>query len=192
MNRARPVGAIGWSALWLAAGLAAAVVGAGNTAGPPPGYTGGFGEPTCESCHAGLPLNEPGGALVVGGLDDGELEPGATRRVTLTLTGDGMGRAGFQAAFRLDEGEPGAPAGTLRPIDERTRVIRDASSGVEYVQQSETGSALVNGAGRWEFEWTAPDRPASVALHVAANSADGDDSPLGDLIYTAELRLRVH
>jgi hypothetical protein len=178
--------------LWLGAGLATAVVGAGNTAGPPPGYTGGFGEPTCRTCHAGPPLNEPGGALVVDGLDDGELEPGTTRRVTLTLTGDGMGRAGFEAAFRLSDGEPGAPAGTLRSLDERTRVIRDPSSGVEYVQQTETGSALVNGAGRWEFEWTAPDRPAAVALHVAANSADGDDSPLGDLVYTAELRLHVH
>jgi hypothetical protein len=36
-----------------------------------------------------------------------------------------------------------------------------------------------------------PGAPAVVALHVAANSANGDDSPLGDLICSEELRLRV-
>ncbi len=111
--------------------------------------------------------------------------------MTLTLSGDGMGAAGFQAAFRLAEGLPGAPAGRVRSLDERTRVIREASSGVEYVEHSKPGSALLGGTGRWEFEWTAPTAPTVVVLHVAANSANGDDSPLGDLIYTRELRLRV-
>jgi hypothetical protein len=189
-KRARALRAGGWTSLWLAAGLATAVAGAGNTEGPPPGYTGGFGEPTCRNCHADLPLNAPGGSLAVGGLD-GELAAGEARRVTLTLNGEGMERAGFQAAFRLAEGEPGAPAGRLRALDERTRVVRESSSGVEYVQQTETGSELVNGEGRWEFEWAAPESAATVALHVSANSANGDDSPLGDLVYTQGLRVRV-
>lgn len=190
MTRAKLARAPAWSALCLGAYFAVAVAGAGNTAGPPPGHTGGFGEPSCRDCHDDLPLNEPGGALAVGGLD-GELKAGAMRRVTLTLSGDGMGAAGFQAAFRLAEGQPGAPAGRLQSLDERTRVIRETSSGVEYIQHSERGSALREGVGRWEFDWTAPAAPTVVVMNVAANSANGDDSPLGDLIYTRELRLRV-
>ena len=40
----------------------------------------------------------------------------------------------------------------------------------------------------WSFVWIAPNARDVVMMHVAANSANGDNSPLGDLIYTAEAR----
>jgi hypothetical protein len=30
--------------------------------------TGGFGEATCEACHDGNPINEPGGSLLLDGI----------------------------------------------------------------------------------------------------------------------------
>ena len=38
----------------------------------------------------------------------------------------------------------------------------------------------------WSLTWTAPDtgERGAVAVHAAANSGNGDDSPFGDLVYT--------
>lgn len=157
--------------------------------GPPPGHTGGFGEPTCQTCHFGLELNDPRAALEIAGIEEG-YEPGAAHRVTITVRGEGMGRAGFQAAFRALTGDrPGAAAGRVVALDEHARVIRDPDTGLAYVQHTEVGTELVDGVGQWVIEWVAPEDDVTVALHVAANSANGDDSPLDDLILTTFLEL---
>lgn len=161
-----------------------------HVAGPPPAHTGGFGEPTCRVCHLGLPLNDPRGSLRLEGLD-GSYEPGAPHRVSLTVRGEGMGGAGFQAAFRvLQGGQPGSAAGRVAALDEHARVVADPATGVEYIQHTGAGTGLVNGVGQWVFEWVAPEGGVTVVLHVAANSANGDNSPLDDLILTRSLELR--
>ena len=38
----------------------------------------------------------------------------------------------------------------------------------------------------WSLEWVAPSGNAPVIFHVSANSGNGDNSPLSDLIYTFE------
>ena len=98
-----------------------------------------------------------------------------------------MGSAGFQAAVRFNEGErTGAPAGRVAPIDGRTIVRREA--GVDYINHTVEGSGLGPGdTASWSFEWVAPGEPSPVVFHVTGNSANGDNSPLGDLIYTAEV-----
>jgi hypothetical protein len=166
------------------------LVGHPHLVGPPLGHTGGFGEPTCRICHLGLALNDPRGSIEVGGLE-GTFEPGGANRIRVTLRGEGMGRAGFQATFRLGEGsEAGSPAGRVVSLDEYTLVTRDPETGVEYIQHTEAGAALVDGLGRWVFDWIAPEGDEAVVLHITANSANGDDSPLEDLIYQASLELR--
>lgn len=37
--------------------------------------------------------------------------------------------------------------------------------------------------------WRAPEGLGSVVFHIAANAANGDDSPLDDFIYTREFVL---
>ncbi len=160
-----------------------------NADGPPIGHTGGFGEPTCQACHADDELNPPGGVLGIDGVPD-VYEAGARYRITLVLVSEGMTRAGFQAAFRFASGETqGKQAGRLEPIDTRARVSISAAPAVEYVHHTESGTDLAEAElTRWSFVWTAPNAGGPVMVHVVSNSADGDNSPLGDFIYTAEAR----
>ncbi len=158
-----------------------------HAAGPPLAHTGGFGEPTCRECHLGPPLNDPSGSLVIAGMQE-TFAPGDSTWITITLSGDGMERAGFQAAFRFLEGETaGTQAGRTAPLDEHTKVTRDVVTGVEYVHHTEAGAELAEGLGQWVIQWTAPVEARAVVLHVAANSANGDDSPLADLVYAASV-----
>ena len=65
-------------------------------------------------------------------------------------------------------------------------VSRSTPSSIEYVQHTETSSHITQGElAVWRFHWTAPGDRGSVILHVAANAANGDNSPFGDLIYAA-------
>ncbi len=157
--------------------------------GPPPGHTGGFGEPTCAACHFGVPLNEPGATLEVVGLDDG-YRPGQRHPITIRFESFDMLTAGFQGSFRFEDGDRrGAGAGEIRPLDDRVTVVRGEDGDPEYVQHTRAGSAPADGVAEWTFEWRAPEADAPVVLHLAANSGGGDDSPLDDLVYTASLLL---
>ena len=163
-----------------------------NTKGPPVGHTGGFGEPTCLACHSEFDLNPPGGVLGVDGLPD-TYEPRGRYRITIVFASDGMTRAGFQAAFRFADGQTqGKQAGRVEPVDTRVTVSVSDTSAVEYVHHTESGTELAEPElASWSFVWTAPDAGDPVMIHVAANSANGDDSPLGDFVYTAEARSRA-
>ena len=151
--------------------------------GPPPGHTGGFGEPTCRACHADNPLNAPGGSLALGGLP-AVYQPGASYRLTVTLGRRDLRRAGFQLAARFDSG---VTAGSLTPLDSSVAVT-PSPAGVSYAHQTRAGSTRRETAA-WTLEWRAPDSArATVAFHVAANAANDDASEFGDFIYTQTTR----
>ncbi len=173
------------AALWAWPSPGATTAREGTLSNPPLGHTGGFGEPTCQACHADAALNEPTAALTAEGLPDSYAR-GAAYQLTLSITGSGQGRNGFQAAARFADGpQRGLQAGTLSPIDRRTQVATDTLTGVQYASHSDLGAEPVSlERGTWVIEWTAPDSDGPVVLHVAANSANGDNSPLGDLIHT--------
>jgi hypothetical protein len=101
--------------------------------------------------------------------------------LTVTLASSEMERAGFELATRHEDGHQ---AGSLWPIDGATAVT--TADGVEYAHHNEHGSRAASpDVATWALEWTAPASGGSVHLHAAANSANGDNSPFGDLIYTA-------
>lgn len=158
-----------------------------HSEGPLPGFTGGFGEPTCAACHFGAPLNEPGATLELIGLEGG-YRPGQQHPVTVRFESFDMLAAGFQGAFRFEDGDRrGAGAGKIRLLDDRVTVVRGGDGDTEYVQHTRAGSAPISDAIEWTFEWRAPETEAPVVLHIAANSGGGDDSPLDDLVYTASV-----
>jgi len=159
-------------------------------AGPPPAHTGGFGEPTCRACHSDSGLNEPGGKLAITGAPP-TYDPGRTYQLEVVLRRAGMLRAGFQLAARFADGAAaGRPAGVVAPGDAGSVVIWDTLSHVSYIQHTEIGTDLHGDAGRWLVSWTAPaEARGIVAFHAAGNAADGDDSPLGDFIYTTAVRV---
>ena len=146
--------------------------------GPPLGHTGGFGEPTCRICHAEYDLNLPGGSVRLEGWPE-TYGPGERYTLTVVLEAEAKSRAGFQLAIRADDG---AQAGRLEAIDDRVAVHDSAA--VFYAQQTVRSSDVEDGrTASWTIVWTAPDGDATVRADVAANSANGDNSPFGDLIY---------
>lgn len=164
--------------------LIAAAAPVPHAEGPPLAHTGGFGEPTCHTCHNELELNGEGsGRLGLEGLPE-RYEPGKPYLLTVILASEGMERAGFEASFRFaDSPPPGLQAGSLAAVDERADVSHLGLTPVYYVRQTQAGSdggAVVS----WSFTWTAPASGDPVAIHVAANSANGDNSPLGDFVLT--------
>ncbi|MDX1647596.1 MAG: choice-of-anchor V domain-containing protein [Longimicrobiales bacterium] len=153
--------------------------------GPPAGFTGGFGEASCLFCHTGNDANAFGGEVRIEGLPHA-YEPGKEYLLTVVLRADETSTAGFQMSARFAEGpNRGADAGVLAPMDART--ARTDSAGVAYLHQSPEGSRAPDPSGSsWTVAWSAPGSSRPVALHVAANSGNGDESPLGDLVYTTE------
>lgn len=156
---------------------------------PPPATTGGFGEPTCVSCHFGVEVPDPAGAVAIEGLPEA-YAPGRRYEIAIVLTRPGMERAGFQLSARFAGGPAeGLQAGALRSLGPGTAVVADG--GIAYLQQTAAGTGPGEpGRARWRAVWIAPDRAAGpVVFHVAANAANGDESPFGDHVYAVEARV---
>lgn len=151
---------------------------------PPPAHTGGFGEPSCEVCHSEYIVNAPGGELLIEGLPE-EWSAGAGYLLTVTLRSEEMETAGFQLSARHADGRG---AGVFEPVDERVSITEhEGPAGrVWYAAQTRRGSAAPDpSVVSWRLRWIAPSGGGEVTLHAAANSGNGDNSPLGDLVYTA-------
>jgi hypothetical protein len=150
----------------------------------PPGFSGGFGEPSCHACHFHAELNSAPGRVTMTGVPD-RFTPGSRYPLTITLTRPAMKLAGLQLTARFKDG--GAQAGMLAPdAGEHDRVRIDAQRDVQYVNQRRKGTSLDrSNTAIWRLIWTAPPSGGPVVLHVAANAADGDDTVEGDYIYTA-------
>lgn len=160
-----------------------ASAGAMHPDAPPPGHTGGFGEPTCQVCHSEYTVNAPGGGLTVEGIPRG-WEPGRRYLLSVVLRSEEMGAAGFQVAIRTPAG---VAAGRLEPLDERVAVdsVADATGPLVYARHTRAGTAVDDpSVTLWQFFWTAPPEGGDVSIHAAANSANGDNSPFGDLVFT--------
>lgn len=153
--------------------------------GPPARVTGGFGEDSCVDCHEGAPVNAPPGALTVEGFPD-RYEPGQRYEVLVVLARPQLAAAGFQLAIRTAEG---TQAGRLElPAGSEGRLALAEDRGVTFAQHAtpevehpDSGEAL------WPLVWIAPEAPVGeVKLTAAAVAADGDESQLGDHVFTFE------
>ena len=157
--------------------------------GPPPGHTGGFGEPLCTECHFGGPVNDSAGALTLAA--PAGFEPGATYELEVTLAHPELAAAGFQMAVRFAAGSrAGEQAGRLDAGTHGVAVTADTASGVLYAHQSATGAVQDSNTARWVVRWTAPDTATAVVIHVAANAANDDASEFGDFVYATERTVR--
>ncbi|HET9947315.1 MAG TPA: choice-of-anchor V domain-containing protein [Longimicrobiales bacterium] len=171
------------------------VAGAGRAAppyrdGPPLGFSGGFGEDSCQACHFEFDLNEPPGRLTLEGVPE-RYAPGAPYELTVTLVRPGVPAGGFMLTARREP--DGAQAGALSvPASEEGRVSVDAddATGVLYAYHRLAGSEpIAADTLRWAVLWTAPETDGGpVVVHVAAGAANGDDTSDGDYVYTASAR----
>lgn len=157
--------------------------------GPPPGFSGGFGESSCHACHFSAEPNDSAGALRVEGVGEAFV-PGRSYPITVALSRPEMAAAGFQLTARFADG--GAQAGELS-VDsaDAGRMTVTTDRAVEYAHQLGPGSTPSGrDSARWVVRWTAPAGGGAVLFHVAANAADGDGSASGDYVYTAERTTR--
>ena len=150
--------------------------------GPPPGFTGDFGEPTCGTCHMDAVVVPDAPGLSLEGVPE-RYEPGRAYRLTVAGQRPGMGVGGFQLSARTAGGKQ---AGTLEAVDARARVVHDSATGVSFASHTAEGTALVApDSARWTLQWTAPAIAGdSVVFSAVMNAANGDDSNFGDEIYT--------
>ena len=150
----------------------------------PPGFSGGFGEPSCHACHFHAELNSGPGRVTIAGVPD-RFTPGRRYPLTITLSRPAMQLGGFQMTARFKDG--GAQAGSVAPdAAERDRVRIDVQRGVQYANQRRTGTALSStNTAAWTLIWTAPPAGGPVVFHVAANAADGDETAESDYVHTA-------
>jgi hypothetical protein len=155
---------------------------------PPLAHTGGFGEPSCRGCHFDGPTR-PTETLSLGWLTPEHFRPGGVYRLEVAIHDTTARAGGFQLAVRVAAGpHAGTQAGTLCPIDPRVAVASDTTTGVQYA--SHAGAASADSL-RWQIEWRAPaEDVGAVVFHVAANSANDDNSMLGDAIITRSWEIR--
>jgi hypothetical protein len=156
--------------------------------GPPPGFSGGFGEHGCDACHFSAAVNDPSGSVRIDGLP-ARYAAGVTYPIVVELRRPGMALGGFQLAARYLAN--GAQAGELAPgEDEVDRLAVVEDRGIQYLYQRDAGTEPGDdGMARWSVDWTAPasaDR-GTVTFNVAANAADGDDSTAGDFVFVTEV-----
>lgn len=171
-----------------AALLLPVLVGAAYLDGPPPGRTGGFGEPTCAECHFDAATRDRSATVRLRGVPE-RWRPGAEYSLEVVLAKPGLGAGGFQLAARYARGAArGGQAGALAAVDQRVAVVD--SAGVLYAHHTSGGTSPAGSDTiRWTVTWSAPGEPGpEVVFHLAANAADGDDSALGDSIVTVEKR----
>lgn len=161
--------------------LASAGIGRATRDRPPPGHTGGFGEPTCQTCHFDRETNAGPGKLRIDGIPQ-TFEPGREYTLAIELRSPDLRAAGFQIAARFQDG---TQAGTLAPAPgDEGRVDSTVQNHILFAHHSLAGTEPhEDDVVRWTLVWTAPTRTGTVLFHAAANAANGDDSPLGDLIY---------
>jgi hypothetical protein len=175
----------------VAMGLAASTMNARATRDrPPPAHTGGFGEPTCQSCHDDLPANRGPGTLRITGIHDGLFHPGQAYDLHVELEDLHLRAAGFQLTARFRDG---SQAGQFEvPSAETGRIAATLAGGIVFMHHLYDGTEVATrGAARWSVRWLPPEGAGgTVVLHAAAVAADNDLSNLGDNVYTAELLLR--
>ena len=159
---------------------------------PPLAHTGGFGEPTCLLCHMDGELNEPGGTLLIDGLP-ARFQPGRRYPLVITVTHPELRAAGFELSARYASGPDSArQAGTLAVEGDRASVSTDKTTRVQYAHHLRPGTAALPGpSGKWTVSWTAPASASGlVILHVTANAANDNDSPMGDYVYSRSYTIR--
>lgn len=159
--------------------------------GPPARVTGGFGEDSCFACHWNGTENDGVGSLQVSGFPE-KYEPGARYDLTISLAHPEMVVAGFQLAVRYGDGE--TQAGALEiPEEEDDRISVLVERDVEFAQHRLPGiEPSGRESTRWSLRWAAPADSGgrTVHLHISAVAGDGDESQMGDHVYTLELDSR--
>ena len=151
---------------------------------PPDERTGAPNEDTCATvgCHSGNDLNASGGSLML--TIPETYVPNEVYTIVVNLSREGQSRWGFEmTALDAD----GARAGAFAADADGNTQLSEAND-KQYIKHTIAGTAAgKNDENSWEFEWTAPDADIGpITFYAAGNATNGDSTPAGDYIYTAQ------
>ena len=174
------------------------------SSGPNASYTGAPGDnkTACISggCHVGT-VNSFSGKVAVTAPDGSTYTPGATQRLSITISDATQKAWGFQLTSRATSDN--SRAGDLISPDSSVLIIcADApfaessctsQSKLQYAEHSRAGylaGKSATGSYTFKVDWKAPATDVGeVTLYVAANASDGSDRESAGHIYTSTLKL---
>ncbi len=161
--------------------------------GPPAGVTPAPGDQpgvACTRCHRGTALNGGGGSVKVafpGGL---VYTPGQAQTLTITVTDAAAVVFGFEMTARLESGPSTQQAGSFTAGQNQRVVCSNnqpmpaggcADNGLEWIEHT-----LPSPTNTIQVQWTPPATASgNIHIYVAANAANGDETPGNDHIYGA-------
>lgn len=157
--------------------------------GADPGFSGAPRDSNCTACHGGKP-NTGAGKVALSFAGGTTYIPGQKQRVTVSISDPAARRWGFEVSPRLVSDASNKSIGTMASMDTNTQVLPSAGS-LQWITHTLAGTRLgTTGSITFEFDWTAPDsNVGDIDFYAAANSANGNSQPTGDLIYTVNARL---
>lgn len=149
--------------------------------GSPGAKTGspGDGGTSCVMCHTGTPnsvenwitTDIPGSGYI----------PDSTYVITATATREGAALYGFELTA---EGSMDEKIGTFSIIDDGTMLVNNNAA----VTHTHAGTTPENGSKTWTMEWKAPAAGSlGTTFYAAFNTANGDGTSSGDVIYLSSL-----
>ena len=148
--------------------------------GPEPGLTGGKGFEDCSSCHFAGPPPSTGSGIELKGLAE-HMVPGERYQIVIEVRDPAQQVGGFQLAVR-DLSTLQSDGELVEGPGLRTLVANDVTF-LSHSEPQRASSTDQHQRTRWQFEWVA-GKAQTVEVSVAAVAADGDDSALGDNVYT--------
>lgn len=146
--------------------------------GPPAGFSGAPGEPTCTACHSGP---DTGGTFTI--IAPPTYVPGQTYQITVRHVNADTTRLrwGFQLTALAGTSMAGSFANLGGGI---TQIV--GGVGRDYIEHTAAGSfANQTGGAQWGFNWTAPaTNVGPVTFYAAGNQANFDGTASGDRILS--------
>lgn len=141
-------------------------------------HHGGRGAPDCTACHFDSDTQIDSDRLELEGLP-GRLHPSEIYELTLKLSDPTLVTAGFLIRASREEND----TGRFVPADDRTE-----ANGARLRTTLEGSRQVRPGLAEWKFSWRAPDKlEGQITFNIAANAANNDMSPFGDVIYLKKI-----
>jgi uncharacterized protein (TIGR03437 family) len=161
--------------------------------GPPNGFTPAPGDKpgvACTQCHVGTPLNGGGGSAQIVFPNGLTYTPGQTQTLSVVIMDAVAATYGFEMTARMDSAPATQQAGTFTPGPTQKVVCSDnqvrpaggcGGSGIEWIEHTQPSFS-----NTIQVQWTPPAAASgNVHIYVACNATNGDNTRLGDHIYTA-------
>lgn len=163
-----------------------------NSAQPPVGHTGAFGEnggaaePNCSTagCHTGTAAQcDAFSVISLNSTGSPSLSTGFAASTQYNLFVNAGNAASY--GFSLTAIDPsGNPAGSFSLTSPANTSLQTASNGRQYV-----GHKVANSTAAWTFRWTSPSTTNDTVLFfLAVNQGNANGASSGDRVFLASYR----